>query len=91
MVAVFTLGIAAHSYQNAAAVVMSSPEAQKAQMDLEMLKYFPNSSNDTKAGIGEGQEGIKNATEMLNQLNGQKSSSLLESDPLGQGGILGQQ
>jgi len=90
MVAVFTLGIAANSYQNAAATVMSSPEAQKAQMELEMLKYFPNTSNETKAGIGEGQRGIQNATEMLNQLNSQKSSSPSESNPLGQGGILGQ-
>ncbi len=79
IIAVFTSGITIYTHQSASATTESNDDPrlgiQQAQEALDRLN-FPNASNETKANIEEGQEGLANITSMLNQLNGGSSSPL---------------
>jgi hypothetical protein len=89
------MGFAIYPYQNAAATIQDAQQAiRDAQNDLNGVT-FPTASNETRASIAEGQEGLANVSSMLNNLNGnsgfsspsQGASPLdsLGTDSLGQG------
>ncbi len=85
IVAVFALGIAAYSYQNAAATIQDAQEAiRDAQNDLNGVT-FPTASNETRASIAEGQEGLANVSSMLSNLEDSSgiSSPSQGASPLG--------
>ena len=100
IVAVFAMGLAVYSYQNASATIISSGQdpARDAISDAQNVLQSLNSSsllnNETRSAIAEGQEGLNNATSALDgassalsNLPGQSSTSPLGSqstDPLGQ-------
>jgi hypothetical protein len=95
IVAVFAMGFAVYPHQNAAATIQDAQQAiRDAQNDLNGVT-FPTASNETRASIAEGQEGLANVSSMLNNLNGnsgfsspsQGASPLdsLGTDSLGQG------
>jgi hypothetical protein len=96
MVAVFAMGIAAHSYQNAAATIQDPQDAiSDAQNALSRVSSFPSIDDNASSSIAEGQEGLANVSSMLSGLNGGGGLSPLgqgadsfggqNTDPLGQG------
>ena len=80
MVAVFAMGIAAHSFQNASATIEDPQSAiNDAQNALSRVGSFPNIDANASSSIAEGQEGLANVSSMLSGSNGGGLS------PLGQG------
>ncbi|MEJ7642401.1 MAG: hypothetical protein WKF36_09445, partial [Candidatus Nitrosocosmicus sp.] len=100
IVAVFAMGLAVYSYQNAAATIISNDQnpardaIRDAQNVLESLNSTSLLNNETRAIIAEGQEGLDNATSALDNASSVLSNLPGESStsPSGQSaGSLGSQ
>ena len=87
IVAVLAIGFAVYPHQNAIATIQDAQEAiRDARNDLNGVT-LPTASNETRASIAEGQEGLANVSSMLNNLNGNSgiSSPSQGASPLDQG------